>query len=722
MKEVLITSSVLIAALLLLRGIFAKKVRRTWIYSAWLLVALRLLIPVQIGELPFSVLTVAQPLTDAVQEFYDYRVIGQNEREAEIQVTKDYIEKDQTAFTPQVQEYIRQEQESGTPTEEIATALVKTQGNTLYVPEKQAQVMEEVEAQAEFVSLGEAAKIVWLVGVAAMVIWLAAGNLLLGKSMRKAEETVECESPIPVYISDAAVSPCLVGLFRPAVYLTPESAADENVMRHVLAHELTHHAHKDHIWALVRCVCLCVYWFHPLVWVAAWFSRRDCELACDEGALKRLGHEERIAYGKSLLQVVSQAALPGRLMLTATTMAETKKQLKERVNYIVKKPKLSAIATVCMLLVCILITGCVASGPADTTASVQKKPWEVSEDVQLQLKQDYVEYMSFTNHSCTVEDVNLVVISHVDSGYAVVVGCKCGSIDPDASWDELYGDSAGELQFYMPDGWFIQFCKDGEFRTLNEAFNLRWINYEQLRAIWDDYHAQFPKAYEKWQQVYGDLEQPPERDTSGLDYEINADGVTCTVTGMGVCNDTDVVIPEYIDGYQVTAIGEMAFWSRIWITSVTIPDSVVSIGRSAFEDCEQLKSIKLSASLETIGIYAFKSCKALETVSLPDSLTLIDGGAFSGCRALTEITIPEGVTGISSGVFRDCKKLMILNFPGGITDIGEGAFGGCKNLVSIEFKGTIAQWESIHKDSPWYDDAVECNVNCIDGQIVENAE
>ena len=720
MNEVLITSSVLIVALLILRILFAKKVRRTWIYAAWLLVAMRLLIPIQIGNIPFSVLTMAKPLTETVQEFSDYRLLGQNEREAEIQVAKDYIEKDQTAFTPQVQEYIRQEQEVGTPAEEIATALVKTQGETIYMPEKQAQVIDEVEAQTKFVSLGEAAKIVWLVGVAVMVIWLAAGNLLLGKSMRKAEESVECESPIPVYISDTAISPCLVGLFRPAVYLTPESAADETVMRHVLAHELTHYRHGDHIWALVRCICLCVYWFNPLVWVAAWFSRRDCELACDEGALKRLGEDARVDYGKALLQVVSHTVLPGRLMLTATTMAETKKQLKERVNYIVKKQKISVVATVCMLLACVILAGCVTSGPSDPTAPAEKKPWEISAEEELQIKQDYVEFMSFTNHTCTVEDVNMVVISQVESGYALVIGCKCGSIDLDASWNDLMGDSAAELLFYMPNGWSLRFCKDGEFRTLDEAFNLRWVNYEQVRTIWDDYHAQFPKAYEKWRQVHGGMEQPPERDSSGLDYEVNEDGKTCTVTGMGVCNDTDVVIPEYIDGYQVTAIGKTAFWSRIWITSVTIPDSVVSIGRSAFEDCEQLKSITLSSSLETIGIHAFQGCRSLKTISLPDSLILIDSGAFSGCNALTEVIIPDRITSISSGMFSDCKKLMSLTLPAGITDIGDGAFAGCPNLVIIEFKGTTVQWKAINHMSPWYEGATECYINCKDGQIIEN--
>jgi hypothetical protein len=371
------------------------------------------------------------------------------------------------------------------------------------------------------------------------------------------------------------------------------------------------------------------------------------------------------------------------------------------------------------VLVCVILAGCVTSGPSDPTAPAEKKPWEISTEAELQIKQDYVEFMSFTNHTCTVEDVNMVVISQVESGYALVIGCKCGSIDLDTSWNDLMGDSAAELLFYMPNGWSLRFCKDGEFRTLDEAFNLRWVNYEQVRTIWDDYHAQFPKAYEKWQQVHGGMEQPPEKDASGLDYEVNADGVTCTVTGMGVCNDTDVVIPEYIDGYQVTAIGRLAFLSQIWITSITMPDSVVSIGSSAFEGCEQLKSITLSASLETIGIHAFKGCKALEAISLPDSLKIIDGGAFSGCSALTEVIVPDRITSISSGAFKNCTKLMSLTLPSGITELGDGAFGGCPNLVSIEFKGTMAQWKAINQMTPWWD-PVECCINCLDGQIIEN--
>ena len=82
MKEILITSSVLIAVLLLLRVIFAKKVNRVLIYGAWGLVALRLLIPVQIGQLDFSILTSAKPVTEAITEVSNKQVAGVTEQDA----------------------------------------------------------------------------------------------------------------------------------------------------------------------------------------------------------------------------------------------------------------------------------------------------------------------------------------------------------------------------------------------------------------------------------------------------------------------------------------------------------------------------------------------------------------------------------------------------------------------------------------------------------------
>ncbi|MBS6009934.1 MAG: hypothetical protein KH943_09415, partial [Haemophilus parahaemolyticus] len=42
---------------------------------------------------------------------------------------------------------------------------------------------------------------------------------------------------------------------------------------------LLHARRRDHIWGGLRCILLCYYWINPLVWAAAFLSKRDCELS-----------------------------------------------------------------------------------------------------------------------------------------------------------------------------------------------------------------------------------------------------------------------------------------------------------------------------------------------------------------------------------------------------------------------------------------------------------
>ena len=80
----------------------------------------------------------------------------------------------------------------------------------------------------------------------------------------------------------------LMGLLRPCLYLPGEDWSGQ-ALSFILRHELTHYRHLDHIWSILRGIALAVHWWNPLVWLAVVYSRRDGELACDEGALKRLG-------------------------------------------------------------------------------------------------------------------------------------------------------------------------------------------------------------------------------------------------------------------------------------------------------------------------------------------------------------------------------------------------------------------------------------------------
>lgn len=331
MKEILLTSSVLIAVIILLRQLFKNKISHRLQYAIWLLVAIRLLIPVEFGDFRFSVTSLTQeskPLV-SIEEASREPIAGPSYEEIYQSVSQEYVQQGQDVSSPQIQSQLRQETQ-----------------NRITVP-----------------TLGEIATAVWIAGIAVMGIWFFTVNLGFSRRAKRNAQRLDIpESPVPVRISGDLSSPCLVGLIRPVIYLTPGCAGDPQKMDHVLAHELTHLRHWDHIWSLVRCVCLCVYWFDPLVWVAAILSKRDCELACDEGALKKLGEKARLAYGKTLVDMVAQDRSPKHLMETATAMNESKKQLTERVKFIVKKPKYYILATVCLLLAAALTVGCTFTG------------------------------------------------------------------------------------------------------------------------------------------------------------------------------------------------------------------------------------------------------------------------------------------------------------------------------------------------------------------------
>ena len=75
MREILLTSSVLIAALLVLRKVFQKTISRRAQYALWGLVLLRLLVPVNLPALSHNVLTAAEPVQTQVVQQLERQVI-----------------------------------------------------------------------------------------------------------------------------------------------------------------------------------------------------------------------------------------------------------------------------------------------------------------------------------------------------------------------------------------------------------------------------------------------------------------------------------------------------------------------------------------------------------------------------------------------------------------------------------------------------------------------
>lgn len=140
--------------------------------------------------------------------------------------------------------------------------------------------------------------------------------------------------------------------------------------------------------------------------------------------------------------------------------------------------------------------------------------------------------------------------------------------------------------------------------------------------------------------------------------------------------------------HPVKCINASAFRNCRDLTSVSIPNSVMSIGNSAFESCNSLTSITIPNSVTRIGDYAFAGA-ALKTITIPNSVTSIGANAFAKSLTLTSVIIPNSVTSIGDAAFQDCQNLTSISIPNSVTSIGNSVFDYCKSLTDITIPNSV---------------------------------
>ena len=131
------------------------------------------------------------------------------------------------------------------------------------------------------------------------------------------------------------------------------------------------------------------------------------------------------------------------------------------------------------------------------------------------------------------------------------------------------------------------------------------------------------------------------KESEGLEFELNDDGESYSVAGIGTCTDTDIVIPSTYEGKPVTIIGNNAFTDCNELTSIIIPDSVTSINFAAFSFCAELMNIEIPNSVTSIGGGAFYGCKGLTSVIFdnPDGWSVNDGSTIINKHDLSDPSI-----------------------------------------------------------------------------------
>ena len=290
-------------------------------------------------------------------------------------------------------------------------------------------------------------------------------------------------------------------------------------------------------------------------------------------------------------------------------------------------------------------------------------------------------------------------------------------------------------------------AEDDKYGTVKGAGNYNYDSYVTLEAVTNAGYV-FIGWYDG-DDVVGESEKltflmPDENlsytakwetDEAAKAFTFTSTPTSFTITAINDKNITSVVLPDY-EGVSIT-IGENAYDGCTALTTLSLPENVVSIGGNAFRNCTGLTSVTIPDSVNSIGAGAFSGCSSLESITIPfvgavagktskdtyqypfgyifgtssytggmrveqhyyDSSTSsttydyyyipsslrnvtvtrnnIVYGAFYNCTMLTSVTLGESVWSIGRYAFYNCAGLTSVTMSDYVTDIGDYAFSGC---------------------------------------------
>ena len=204
--------------------------------------------------------------------------------------------------------------------------------------------------------------------------------------------------------------------------------------------------------------------------------------------------------------------------------------------------------------------------------------------------------------------------------------------------------------------------------------------------------------------------------TINFKYEVLQDGTAKIISCIPKKNS--LVIPEYVDGYRITVLGEKTLSGFSTVEEVDIPDSVTEIDSGAFMGLGNLRTVRMSENISEIGDRAFYNCSALGHLDL-FSVKTIGSQAFYGCSSLDEAVLPKTASFVGANayeksgikravinsdfefnaatytdkarIFAECASLETVIFGEGVTSIPSWCFYQCGSLKNVSLPSTLTE-------------------------------
>ncbi len=319
-----LSGSLLILLLLLFRPLYRNRLSKSWQYYIWIVVILRLLLPVT-------------PETSLAGSLFSLEEMRGTDSTAAPESPND---QSMTAYNT-----IKHEAGSSDDLIRDATTAENSPSASAVSPDKEAY--NEDHSQIFF--------FLWLTGALLLFVrkltvyqsfvkYVDAGSrpledIGLLESFGHIMEQNRIKGAVDLYVNSLVSSPLLIGFLRPRIIL-PHTSLSESDFYYTALHELTHYRRRDMFYKWLSQLTVCLHWFNPCVYFMSREINRLCELSCDERVIATLSDNARKSYGTTLVNAVG-AGGSYKDTLASVTLHESKELLKGRLNAIMQYKKCS---------------------------------------------------------------------------------------------------------------------------------------------------------------------------------------------------------------------------------------------------------------------------------------------------------------------------------------------------------------------------------------------